>query len=159
MVKELKWESKIWFFDDREDEVEAKAHSDPDYIKHSKAASNKLLIGPGGIDCPYDYNIWVGHTNFRLKKDELLNVCKSVDGVEHCTLMSDYRFQILIGKLFNGENIRSTIKNSLCSEPPKPKRYIAIIECGNKQKHVMGDTQEEAEEKIPKEAKVLKKSW
>lgn len=159
MVKELKWESKIWFFDDREDELEAKAHLDSDYIKHPKVAYNKLIVGPGGVDCPYDYNIWVGHTNFRLKKDELRKVCDNVPGVECCTLMSEYRFQVLIGKLFNGEDVRSAIKSSLCQEPPKPQRYIVIIEIDKKQKHLIGNSPEEVESKIPKEAKVIKKSW
>jgi hypothetical protein len=161
-MKQLKWEQKFWFFDNKEEEIEARCHSNPDYINHPKGLEKKVMIGPDSLMSPYDFNTWIAHTNFRLDKKDAIT-CSAIPGVEYFNFVTPYRFQVCIGKLFCGEDVRQQIKNKLCTEPPSPEKPTeqasVTYSVNGIITRITGPDKEELTKQVPAEAKVIQKSW
>jgi hypothetical protein len=58
------------------------------------------------------FKMWMGHTNFSITP-EVVEVIKSVPGVEVLQIMTRYRFIIGVGELFDIRDVRSTIETQL----------------------------------------------
>jgi hypothetical protein len=58
------------------------------------------------------FKMWMGHTNFTITP-EVVEVIKSVPGVEVLQIMTRYRFIMGIGELFDIHDVRVTIENEL----------------------------------------------
>lgn len=159
MTKELKWEYKYWFFPERESEIEAAAQHNEDYICQPKGLDRRIMAGPDGLCSPYDNNFWVAHTNFRVEQPKLFETCKNTEGIEYFDQISPYRFRVIIGKLFCGEEVRAAIKNKLCEVKEPQKQYFSLIKSEDGTRRVYGETPEEVLKQIPANAKVIKKSW
>ena len=58
------------------------------------------------------YNLWVGHTNFNVSRN-ILDLVKSIPGVEAINVLSRYRVRIGIGKVFIPRQVLSTISTEI----------------------------------------------
>ncbi len=83
-----------------------------------------ILVGENGIIPIFEtnlpsnmYNLWTGHTNFRIT-DKRFDAIEKVNGVESVKVYSPYRFRIAIGKVFNPKSVREKIEKALI----KPKK-------------------------------------
>ena len=60
-----------------------------------------------------DMDMWLGHTNFPLTQG-IMDDIGEVDGVEHVTDSSRYRFVLAIGKAFSSSHVKDYICKKLC---------------------------------------------
>lgn len=62
---------------------------------------------------PNDYNAWMAHCNFDINNMEILQLIRSIEGVEECSILSRYRFVVTIGEMFNSSKVKIDIQNKL----------------------------------------------
>jgi len=75
--------------------------------------SNLGIIPLGNTLASHQNKIWIGHTNFQLTKTDQ-NKCIKIDGVEAWKCLTPYRFSLIVGWLFNDEDVQKNIRLSLC---------------------------------------------
>ena len=61
------------------------------------------------------FDCWVGHTNFNIT-NEVKNKLDSTEGVELLKICSRYRFFIGIGQMFNFQEVRKNIEETILKE-------------------------------------------
>lgn len=101
--------------------------------------------------------IWIGHTNFRLTIEDK-NKSIKIDGVEAWKCITPYRFMMTIGWMFKDEDVKLNLKNSLCSEKPKPNTsdkfsqifpfWVAVKLKNGKKDFIGGQNIEEIKNKV-----------
>lgn len=94
----------------------------PDDMVHPLDPKNRpihIVATPMGIVPMTDntmpskvFNFWVGHTNFTITP-QIEDVIKKVDGVEVLRVMSRYRLQLGVGKLFQEMEVFKCIENAV----------------------------------------------
>jgi len=98
------------------------------------------LVGPQGIIPLHEsmepsrlYNLWMGHTNFPLKKKHFRAI-KTTLGVEGINVFSPYRFRIAIGLNFFADEVKESIVAALNPPPPapRPSKVNGLIEFARK---------------------------
>jgi len=79
------------------------------------------------------FKMWMGHTNFSITP-EVVEIIKSIPGVEVLQIMTRYRFIIGVGELFDIRDVRSTIETQLechkdeCDMIPDQQLLVQIFE-------------------------------
>lgn len=64
---------------------------------------------------PYNmFDCWIGHTNFKISKEDLNILDNNIDGIGCLKVISPYRFFIGIEKMFTFPAIRIQIQKDLC---------------------------------------------
>jgi hypothetical protein len=152
----LKWEKLYWFLDKLSLEDKLSSTFDNDYIIHRNKKVPILMTSDGPI-MPSQFDLWVAHTNFEIDFKKVVNILYSISGVEVVRPVSRYRFEVCIGKLFDGEVVRQEIKNKLCTQA---NRSWALVQDENTKKLVTitGDSPSEVIQKANNN-KIVKKSW
>jgi hypothetical protein len=81
----------------------------------------KRFLTPMG-HLPDDFNLWIGHTDFKLTNDILIKIKgdnnvngknKGVDGVEILTFNTPYRFVLGVGMAFDDRKVKRDIQEVL----------------------------------------------
>lgn len=84
------------------------------YAKLTEEQKDSIINTPLGIfninEVTNQFNLWIGHTNFKLTTGFLKNV-RNIVGVESFNDISPIRFVVSIGKLFNEENVKREIED------------------------------------------------
>lgn len=164
MKRDIKWERANDFLHTNDEEnLEFHNHYNSDYIVYPKSKENKVMITEKGPVTGKDFNVWLGHTNFPISKREV-GILQDTDGLECFKIISPYRIEIYIGKLFTGKDIRDGIKKRICSEISGKSEW-AILSKNNKVVYLKGLSIEDVQEQINKEGetnlsvKIIKTSW
>lgn len=85
-----------------------------------------LLLQPSRHNIFPKERMYVCCSNFKLTKSELYSV-SLVEGVEGIQVVSNYRFIILIGEMFDVDIVKNSIYNLLCTtEPVQTETEISI---------------------------------
>lgn len=75
---------------------------------------SSIGIIPLGANLASQQNkLYVGHTNFKLTESDM-KASTSVDGVEGWRCITPYRFWMMIGWMFNDEQVQTNVRNVLC---------------------------------------------
>lgn len=115
------------FEDDEEREEEDDDELSPWEIRENMefgfdtSSSSKIMGTPLGLisvksksDYDNSYKMWTCHTNFWLTRDDFMKINK-VEGVEGLQPISNYRFNVIFGYLFNEETVKKSIQKTIMS--------------------------------------------
>lgn len=73
-------------------------------------------VGPMPIsDVSSSFNIWIMHANFKITKGDVKKIAE-VDGIEAVTIFSRYRIRVLIGEMFDPDEIITSVESVLGCE-------------------------------------------
>jgi hypothetical protein len=60
------------------------------------------------------FNLWIGHTNFKITHEIASIIDKNIDGVEIFKVTTPYRFMLAIGLAFDEQEVKNSITCAIC---------------------------------------------